>query len=361
MPAGFNELKVLQVNRETSQAVSVTFDVPTELRAEYRFTPGQYLTISHVINNEEIRRAYSICSSPLIEDKVSIAVKEVEGGRMSGFLNSSLQAGSSLQVMPPNGKFVVDTSDQSKANYVLIAGGSGITPMMSIIKALRAQHGSAKVLLIYANRDKDNIIFSEELKGLESDQLKIIHFLEEGEASSRVQIGRINENALGSVLRDELGFNYPMSQYYICGPGAMMEVVKGGLSSIGVRDDNVHVEYFTAVSPKAETESIDTSEVEEEDTGIPVANGRMQVEVYGDVEEIPITNKVTILEAAQLAGLDPPYSCTVGVCTTCRAKLHKGKVLMKEREGLSDAEIEEGYILTCQAHPTTEYTEISFE
>lgn len=363
MPAGFYALPVSKVTQETNDAVSISFDVPTLMASQYQYTAGQYLTFSIVINGEEVRRSYSMCSSPIAGEQITIAVKEVEGGRMSTYLNRNVKEGDVLDIMPPMGKFILEPNATAVNHYFLFGGGSGITPLFSIIKTALKAEPNSKCYLVYANRDEDSIIFKDEIDALEAahENLTVIHSLDNPKSAWMGHRGYLTKEKVSEIARQELGLNYPVAQYYTCGPGPMMDVVVEGLKTIGVRDENVHTEYFTAVAKKDTAEESNSGPAEALNYSEEVVERKIQVEVFGEKKEIVVKPEQTILIATQDAGLDPPYSCCVGVCTTCRAKLRSGMATMEEREGLSDAEIEEGYILTCQAHPLSDDVDLVFE
>lgn len=364
MPTGFHSLKVSDVKRETKDAVSITFDLPDHLASEFAYKAGQYLTFSIVVDGEEIRRSYSLCSSPITDNKMSIAVKAVEMGKMSNYLNTKVNVGDEILVMPPMGKFILEPDSNASNNYMLFGGGSGITPLLSIIKTALATEPNSKCILVYANRDEESIIFKSELEVLESshDNLKVIYTLDNPKGDWSGHKGFLTADRVSEIARQELGLNYPVTQYYTCGPSPMMDVVVKGLSGIGVRDENIHTEYFTAKEKdESEANTSNASSVGALNYSDEVVERTIKVEVFGEQKDVTVKPEETILIAAQDAGLDPPYSCIVGVCTTCRAKLRSGKASMDEREGLSDAEIDEGYILTCQAHPLSDDVDLIFE
>ncbi len=363
MPAGFYTLSVSKVKRETKDAVSITFDVPALMASQYQYKAGQYLTFSSILDGQEVRRSYSMCSSPISDEHITIAVKEVEGGKMSTYLNSRVKEGDLLEVMPPMGKFVLETNPTAQNNYVLFGGGSGITPLFSIIKTALIAEPNSKCYLIYANRDEDSIIFEKEIAALEAanNNLKVIHSLDNPKGDWSGHIGYLTHEKVSEIVREELGLSYPVAQYYTCGPSPMMDVVVHGLKNIGIRDENIHTEYFTAVPKNDKSEEPNSSSSESLNYSDEVIDRKIWVEVFGERKEILVKSEETILVAAQDAGLDPPYSCCVGVCTTCRARLRSGKAKMEEREGLSDAEVNEGFILTCQAHPLSDDVDLVFE
>jgi len=360
MPVGFFSLSISKVNRETKDAVSITFNVPPLMAPQYAYKAGQYLTFSVMIEGEEVRRSYSMCSSPVTGEAITIAVKEVEGGKMSTHLNTSVKEGDLLEIMPPMGKFILDPNPNAANTYMLFGGGSGITPLLSIVKTALNMEPNSKCYLVYANRDESSVIFKSEIDALAAtcDNFKVIYSYDNPSATWNGLSGFLTPENISALARKELGLNYPMAHYYTCGPGPMMDVVVRGLQSIGVRDDSIYTEYFTAKVKEENPETADSGAANYSDE---VIERTISVEVYGDKKEILVRPTETILMAAQNAGMDPPYSCTVGVCTTCRAKLKSGRAKMEEREGLSDSEIEEGYILTCQAHPLSDDVDLVFE
>ena len=361
MPAGFHSIPVKEVKRETKDAVSIKFDIPSSLQDEFKYKAGQYFTFSIVINGEEVRRSYSVCSCPMTDPNPTIAVKEVEGGKMSTYLNRNLKQGDSIDIMPPMGKFIVEPNAADANHYFLFGGGSGVTPLMSIIKTVLVEEPNSKLSLFYANRDEESIIFREEFDQLASenkDRLEVLYSLDNPPAGWNSYEGYLTENKVSELIREKLGLNYPVAKYYTCGPSPMMDVVVNGLKSAGVRNDNIFTEYFTATTSHDSTsQNTATAENYSEE----IVERKIKVEVFGQNKEITVKPEQTILIAAQEAGMDPPYSCTVGVCTTCRARLRTGRASMDEREGLSDAEIDLGYILTCQGHPLSDDVDLVYE
>jgi ring-1,2-phenylacetyl-CoA epoxidase subunit PaaE len=359
MPAGFYPLQVKDVNRETKDAVSIKFEIPSHLQSQFTYKAGQYFTFSIIINGEDVRRSYSVCSSPLTDPNPTVAVKEVEGGKMSTYLNQNLKAGDTVEVMPPMGKFTVEPNASNSSIYFLFGGGSGVTPLLSIIKTVLFAEPNSKLFLFYANRDEESIIFKEELDAISAknpDRLKLIYSLDEPHEGWTGHTGFLTEAKVSEIVRNELGLNYPIARYYTCGPAPMMDVVVKGLQSAGVRNDSIFTEYFTATTGE-HSQSTATAENYTEE----VVERTVKVEVFGKTKEVKVKPEQTILIAAQDAGMDPPYSCTVGVCTTCRARLRSGRASMDEREGLSDAEIDLGYVLTCQAHPLSDDVDLVYE
>jgi ring-1,2-phenylacetyl-CoA epoxidase subunit PaaE len=358
MSEQFHNLSINKVVKETKDATSIYLTIPEELKSAYDYIPGQYLTFEAEINGEKVRRAYSLCTSPFTDSVPAITVKKVDGGRMSNYLNDSINENDSLMVMVPNGKFTLNIDSNAQNHYVLFGGGSGITPLMSITKSVLEKEAGSRVTLIYCNRDEDSVIFKDQLTRLEqeySGRLNIHHSYDTAPAGWDGLSGYLTSNKIAEILSTKIGGAfYRMCHYYICGPAPLMDVVTSGLKASGVADSNVNTEYFTAPTSSEPKEEV---EADEDFDG----TATVKVAVYGEEHTIECDEHKNILDAAIDADLDPPYSCTVGVCTTCRAKVVKGKVAMKEREGLSDAEIEEGYVLTCQSFPKSNEIELIYE
>ena len=359
MPNGFYKLKVDKITRETPEAVSIRLLVPPPLKGMFSYKAGQYLTLHSMINGEDVRRSYSVCSSPYEDEMPTVAVKQVLDGRMSTFLNTQLQEGQLIDAMPPMGNFMVVPEASRSNHYVLFGGGSGITPLISIAKTVLGQEPNSRVSLIYANKDESSIIFKDDILQMteaHNDRFNIVHILDNPGDNWDGLSGMLNSMKVTQLVNKLTGNTPGKADYFICGPTGLMKLVESTLESIHVAPNHIHLEYFTAIAKDdASTTKEDTDEVDEG------GDKQVKIDVYGDEQTITESPDKTILEAAQDEGMDPPYSCTVGVCTTCRAKVLSGKVRMDEREGLSDAEIEEGFVLTCQAHPVSNHVELSYE
>ena len=333
-------------------------DIPVSLTETFAYTAGQYLTFEAEINGEKVRRSYSLCTYGPADAHPAVTIKKVDNGRMSTYMNTAVKEGDVLQVMAPMGKFTVIPDAAKSTHYVLFAGGSGITPMMGISKAVLMHEAGSKVTLVYANRNADSVIFKQALADMEkqhSGRFKVIHSYDQAALTWFGMKGHLTEDKVVNVLQSKIGGSYADYQYYICGPGPMMDVVKKGLSKAAVAASHVFTEYFSAPT---------SSEPKEEAAAEASAfNGtaKITVHVYGKSQQIECDDKTTVLKACMKNGIDPPYSCTVGVCTTCRAKVTKGELHMLEREGLTDDEIAKGYVLTCQAVPRSSEIELSYE
>lgn len=346
----FVSLKVKELVQATADATVVVFERP--LGDEFNYKPGQYLTLKADINGESLRRAYSLCSSPITDkDTLAVAVKRVDGGRMSNFLPDHITAGQQIEVFPPMGNFTVDLDPAKKHHYVLMGGGSGITPLMSIVKSVLEVESGSKVTLFYANRDEHSIIFGRELNQLADqhpDRFRVIYTLDVAPPSWSGLTGAPTRHMLMPVLTDIRNSDALPKSFYICGPAGMMEEAQAAMTFIGVGKSDIFRELFTAPLPDLDAKAPVVVDAEGKRGTYTVA-----VVLDGSEHQVEVDANTTILEAVINDGIDPPYACQMGVCTTCRAKLHSGKVEMEEDEGLSDSEIADGYILTCQSHPLT--------
>ncbi len=354
--AKFSPLKVKDIKRETADAVSVAFDVPITLQTAYQFKQGQYITLKLKINGEEIRRSYSICTSPYSEKELRVAIKEVKDGRASTFINRTLKVGDVLEVMTPMGTFHSVLSGNNKKHYVLFAGGSGITPMMSILKSVLHIEKQSHVTLIYANRNEESVIFKTELEKIaadNADRFKLVNVYDEPkDQTADLHKGLITTDKAKALIENYGGVN--ADEYFICGPGPLMENIKVTLESLKVAKEKIHIEYFTAVAEavaKAEGKALG-----------PNVKSQITVIQYGIETNFELqTDDSSILDAAIEAGVDAPFSCKGAVCCTCRAKVIEGQVKMDANFALTDAEVEEGFILTCQSHPLTEKVIVDYD
>ncbi len=354
MTPKFHTLKVKEVRRETEEAVSISFEVPESLLAEYAFIPGQYLTLRTMVDGEDIRRSYSLCSAPY-ENEWRVAVKQVEEGKLSTFVNTALKAGDELEVMTPMGNFKLETNPIAQKSYVLFAAGSGITPVLSILKQILTQEPLSDVTLFYGNKNFASIIFREELEALKNkymSRLRVIHVLSRESLGNKIQKGRIDGQKCEDLYHSFLkGWN--ISEVFICGPEEMILSVKDSLDRLGVAKEKIHFELFTTSGSIARKKT--------EYTG-PEINANVKVILDGDTYDIALgSTGDTILDAAQKAGADLPFACKGGVCCTCKAKVLEGEARMDVNYALEPDEVEAGYILTCQAHPVTEKLVVSFD
>jgi ring-1,2-phenylacetyl-CoA epoxidase subunit PaaE len=353
----FHPLKVQKIVQETPDCVSIEFEVPTHLEETFRFRQGQNLTIKKVLNGEELRRNYSICTSPF-DKKLRVAVKKVEGGLFSTWANEQLKAGEVLEVLPPTGKFHTALDAEQKKNYVAFAAGSGITPILSIIKTTLLAEPESSFTLVYGNRTKINIIFKEELEALKDkfiDRFRIYHILSREKSDALINNGRIDTDKLNLLFNKVIDLK-KCHDFFLCGPEEMIFCIRGYLAGKGVPDKNIHFELFTVPGQKKSEIRNQKSEL----VSGPLA--KVAVKLDGIQFDFDLAfGGQSILDAALKQGADLPYACKGGVCTTCKAKLTEGEVEMDVNWGLEPDEVAAGYILTCQAHPKSEKITVDFD
>lgn len=357
MAVHFHELKVKNVKKETDQCVSISFDIPEELAAEFKFKEGQNITIKKTINGEELRRSYSICTSP-DENELRVAVKKVDGGLFSLYANETLRKGEVLEVLPPTGKFNAKLTDVDRGQYLAIASGSGITPVISIIKHTLKFQPRSSFTLIYGNRSRGSIIFFEELEAIKNkymERFTLINILSREKTDVDLNYGRINREKLLALQR-LVPYNR-FDSIYICGPEEMIFASKEYFEEIGISRSNIHFELFTTPGQASKSKAL-----------VDVVNKSMQptsivsLRLDGRTLEFPLAyGGPSILDAALQTGADLPYACKGGVCASCRAKLTFGEVFMDVNYALEEEEVAAGFILTCQAHPVSERIEVDFD
>ncbi len=358
-------LSVAETKRETDDALSITFTIPSELNEAFAFTAGQYITLEIEINGEKVRRAYSMCSAPH-EQKLTVAVKRTKGGVMSNFLNDHIKQGSVVNVMPPQGRFTTPLSPSNTRTFYLLGGGSGITPLFSILKTVLHEEPKTVVHLLYGNENEDSIIFKNELDALEKHyegQLFVQHILakpkeeKSGGMFSFIKKPIISWKGLTGVP-DKKNIENWLSKspqhtkeaiYFTCGPLPMMQNLEQIIVGKGIDKHCFHKEVFASPT--------------DSDAKPAVSNGgaMMSATLGGKKLSLEIAASQTVLDAMLKAGYDAPYSCKSGACSTCIAKISKGKVSMDACFALDDDEIKNGYILACQAKPTTSELELNFD
>lgn len=357
MSAHFHQLTVKDIRRETPNCVSIAFNIPNELKGTFRFTQGQNLTLRAFINGEEVRRSYSICSGPL-DNELRIAVKKVEGGLFSGLATTQLKPGDVIDVMPPMGKFFTKLDPANKKSYVAFAAGSGITPIISIIKTTLYSEPESSFTLIYGNRNRHSIIFKEELEALKNrfmNRFRIIHILSREQMDTPLNSGRIDAEKCETLFKHVIDAKL-VDEFFLCGPEQMIFTVKDQLQKIGINEKKIHFELFTT------TNIINHIDVHQKVDKKAEVKSKVTIKVDGATFHLDLGfNGDSILNAALKQGADLPYACKGGVCCTCRAKLLEGQVEMDVNYGLEPDEIEQGFILTCQSHPTTEKVVVDFD
>ena len=355
MSLHFHPLKIKEVKKETADAVSILFDIPSNLHDQFSFTQGQNVTIKMLINGEEVRRSYSLCSSPL-DKAFRVAVKKVDGGLFSTYANEQLKAGDELEVMPPIGKFFTQLDVAHKKNYVGFAAGSGITPLLSIIKTTLMTEPISSFTLVYGNKSNGSILFKEEMEALKNkflNRFQLIHILSRERTDADINFGRIDGFKCDKLFDRIISIN--ADEFFICGPEQMIFSVKDFLESRLVDEKKIHFELFTSTKPRTSNFVAATSA-----DNAPKSSITLKVDGRSFDFDLPF-NGNNILDAALQQGADLPYACKGGVCCTCKAKLIEGKVDMDVCWGLEQEEIEQGFILTCQAHPTTEKVVVDFD
>lgn len=344
----FYKLAVQEVKRETPQAVSVSFYLPEALQSLYQFKAGQYLNLKLSIDGVEIRRAYSICVPP-DSGELRIAVKAVKNGLFSNFANQQLKTGHVIEVGMPEGKFTFEPMKDRLCNYAAFVAGSGITPVMSILKTVLKHEPLSTFVLVYGNKSPEETIFKAELTELEHQYVGrfFVHYVYSQTKVESSVFGRIEKSTVNFILNNkhkELTF----SKFYLCGPEDMINVVSQTLTEQNVSEEDIKFELFTASGTEKQ---IQTSE------------GHSKISVVLDGEEtfFEMSPKQTLLEAALKQGLDAPYSCQGGICSSCLARVTQGTAEMKKNAILTDSELASGLILTCQAHPTSEEISIDYD
>ena len=357
MSIHFHPLTIKEIKKETDDCVSVQFEIPVALKKNFAFQQGQSLTMRSMIDGEEVRRTYSLCSSPL-DKEWKVAIKKADGGLFSSFANNELKKGEVLEVMEPVGKFYTELNPAHKKNYLAFAAGSGITPVISIIKTtLRTEPGSS-FTLVYGNKSRASIIFFEELEGLKNkfiDRFTFINVLSRERTESPVNFGRINLEKLNE-LEKLVDYNNT-DEVFICGPEEMIFCVKDFLQQKGINEKKIHFELFTTSTPK---KTISKTTTAKKDAG-PASKITVKVDGRSFDFDLPLDSDMPILDAALKQGADLPYACKGGMCCTCKARLLEGEVEMDVHWGLEHEEIEKGFILTCQSHPKTQKVVVDYD
>lgn len=365
----FYQLPIKSKTAETADTVTLEFSVPDELRDLFTYKQGQYITLRLHLNGHEIRRSYSMSSSPL-ENRLAVTVKKVSGGQASTYLHDQVQVGDTIEVAPPQGRFFHELNPDKRRTYYLFAAGSGITPLLSIIKTTLESEPMSAIFLFYGSRNEENIIFRDELDRLSeryNGQLHVEHMLSQPKKEStggglfgvfkksttnwQGKIGRINGRSANHFLDENMAHG-PESDciYFICGPGDMADSIKSSLLGRGIAAKQIHTEHF-----------VNASHTPGEIAAGGASGKRVVVHLKGERIELPVPDGATILDVLVKAKFDPPYSCTAGACSTCMAKLVSGKVKMDACYALDDEEVKAGYILTCQSHPETEVVELTYD
>lgn len=350
--SGFHTLRVLEVVGEIKDTVSIRFDVPVSLRDQFSWRAGQHVTVRLTVNGEEVRRAYSISTSPILNEPLQITVKRVSRGLVSNHLNDHVKPGDEIDVMPPFGKFCLDPGERLRRTHYFFGAGSGITPLFSMLQSVLRAEPYSVAHLIYGNKQAKTIIFREQLAGLQErhpDRLTVHHVLSNASIWSGFtpwRSGKIDKDAIEALFAECPPYAQD-TQYYVCGPGNMNGAVKTALTSLDVPANRVHMESYGG----AVDEDVSV-------TGVPAT---ANVTLDRQTHTIPVAEGQTILHAVRAVGLEPRYSCQSGVCGACRAKLENGQVHMRSRTALEDDDIASGEILTCQSVATSDQISLSYD
>jgi len=356
MSVHFHSLTVAEIVPETADANSIRFEIPPELRDEFAFRAGQHLTLRATINGEEVRRNYSLCTAPADGDWM-VTVKRIGGGLFSNWVGDQLKPGDTVEVMVPHGSFTTDFAATRQRHLVGIAGGSGITPVMSLIKTLLREEPESLFTLLYGNRDSSSVIFLETLAGLKDKhlgRLEIYHFLDAEEQDIELFNGMLNRERLDDAISSLVTDATTVDGWFICGPGPMMDAAESALLDRNIAKERIHIERFTADRP-AGALAKEMAQLQTQAEGLTVA-----VTLDGRTRRVPFTGE-NILDSARASGLPAPFACKAGVCATCRAKVTKGKVEMAVHYGLTDEEVADGYVLTCQSVPVGDGVAVDYD
>lgn len=357
-------LKIKDIQKETDHAVVVSFDVPADLKDKFNYKHGQYLTLNFKFKGKDERRAYSLCSSPSMDADMKIGVKKVFKGLVSNHINDQLSVGDEIEVMPPQGHFNTDLHAEQSKDYFLICSGSGVTPMLSILKTILEEEPKSFICLYYGNKNEQTIMFKDELAALEtkySGQLKVVHTLSQpierkeggfiGMFAKKVidwkgMTGRIDAKGVKDLFSEHKRGNIPV-ECFICGPSGMMRTAEDTLKSLNVSDENIHIEWFVTDDEKSKS--------------VEGQGAKAKVTMNGKKIELTLQPNESILDGLLRIDEDPPYSCMSGACSTCVCKIVSGEAEMERCLALSDDEVKNGYLLSCSAIPTTPEIEISYD
>lgn len=351
----FHRLAVDDLRRETADAVSLTFAIPDELKDDYRFSPGQYLTLRMTMDGEEVRRSYSICSGP-DDGEMRIAVKKVDGGAFSSWAADELKSGDEIDVMTPTGRFGIAPAPEAARIHVGFAAGSGITPILSIIRGVLAREPNSRFFLFYGNRSTNSMLFREALEQLKDrfiERLSVFHVISGEDQDIPILDGRLDGEKVRVLLRS-LVPAASIDHVFICGPTGMSEEIEATCREIGIPDDRVHIERFVSgLGGKPRPKAVVPASAPPKAFAALIIDGKRR--------EVAVAEGEAILDAALRAGVDLPFACKGGMCSTCRARLVEGDARMELNYSLEPWELEKGFILTCQARPVTDRVVVDYD
>lgn len=347
----FHALHISRIDRITDKSVALTFDIPESLKSNFRFKAGQYITIRAQINNEDIRRDYSICSS-INSGELTVAIKSVKNGTFSVFANEKLQPGDTLEVAEPNGRFIFEANNQKTRTIAAFAAGSGITPILSIAKTMLEDEPYSNFILVFGNKTPREAMFADQLMHLKDTYGNRIHihFIYSQSNEPDALFGRIEKSTVNLIIKNKYK-GISIEKFYLCGPEPMIHTVKEVLLENHIKKQQILFELFTT------TETTKT----QASTSIPEGMSKIKVLVDDETFEFEMQKEQSILEAALKQDIDAPYSCQGGICSSCIARLTEGQATMRQNNILTDNEVAEGLILTCQAHPTTDHVIVDYD
>ena len=348
--SSFHKLSVKNIKRETDKAISISFNLPENLKDTFTFKAGQYITLKTEVDGNEVRRDYSLCVSPK-SGELKVAVKEVKDGTFSAYANNTLKVGDIIEVAPPKGRFIFEPNDSKTKNIAFFTAGSGITPILSIIKCALEEEVQSKVILVYGNKTAKDTMFMNELLDLQhtyKDRFSIQFVFSQQDENDAI-FGRIEKSTVNYVMKNKHK-HVEVDAFYLCGPEAMIHTVKDVLTEHDIDENRIHFELFKAAKPAEVKEDIETT-----------GTTKITITVDDDTSTFEMSQKQTILEAALDEDLDAPYSCQGGICSSCLARVTEGEATMRQNNILTESEVSEGLILTCQAHPTTPIIVIDYD
>ncbi len=353
----FYSIQVSEINKETKDCTSITFDVPLALREQFFYKQGQHLTLKASINNEEVRRSYSLCSSP-VENKWQVAIKRIHGGVFSNYANDVLKTGDVLEIMPPLGDFFVEVNPSKAKNYIVFAAGSGITPILSILKTHLSAEPNSTFKLFYLNRNVKSIIFKEEIEALRNKyfgRLEIFYFLTKEQRDIPLLNGRFTSEKI-KELTDKIIDVSNVDECFICGPEEMIFMIRDEMVIAGLSKEKIHYElFFSGITDEDKIKAAEAVEQKFDGTKVTIIDGGKEFH-FGMDDDYD-----NILDGALAAGADLPFACKGGVCSTCKCKVIDGAVEMKVNYALEEDEVAKGLVLSCQAVPTTEKVVVDFD
>jgi len=355
----FRSLTISDVHNETDECISISFDIPDEWKEEFKFKAGQNITIRSMIGGEELRRSYSICSSPF-ENELRVAIKKLEGGRFSSHAHAHFKPSMLLDVLAPTGNFVLTLDSSNQKHYVAFAAGSGITPVISLLKTIFKEEPLSRFTLVYGNRNRSAVIFREDLMDLKNEypqRFQLIPVFSREKMDAPLFEGRIDASKAELIFKNIIPLA-PDQEYLLCGPSDMIFAIRDWLRGQGINEKKIHFELFSDPGESA----ISQKKISPEKKELSTEKSKVTIRLDGISSDLEIPFEgPTILETAIQNGADLPYACRAGVCASCRAKLVEGKVTMDQNYALAEEELEEGFILACQSHPASKKLVIDFD